>query len=61
MMTVAMKRLKQSHNRVLLGTSTGRIGAIKVYLAFGSYPDLESENSQEAWPEAASVIEHHLL
>ena len=60
-MTVAMKRLKQSHDRCYLNTSTGRIVAIKVYLNFGFYPDLESENSQEVWSEVASVLKHPTL
>lgn len=61
MMTVAMERLKQSHDRCFLGTSTGRIAAIKVYLDFGFMPDLSHENSKEAWTEVASVLEHPLL
>jgi GNAT superfamily N-acetyltransferase len=61
MMSVAMKRLKQFHDRCFLGTSTRRIVAIKVYLDFGFYPDLESENSREAWVEVASVLEHPIL
>ena len=60
-MTVAMKRLKQSHNRCFLGTSTRRIVAIKVYLDFGFAPDFESENSREAWTKVASVLEHPTL
>ena len=61
MMSVAMTRLKQSHERCFLGTSTGRIPAIKRYLDFGFIPDLSRENSQEAWTEVASVIKHPLL
>ena len=61
MMTVAMERLKQSHERCFLGTSTGRIAAIKVYLDFGFTPDLSVENSREAWTEVASVLEHPIL
>ena len=60
-MSVTMKRLKQSHDRALLGTSTGRIVAIKVYLDFGFCPDVEAENSQEAWTEVASVLAHPTL
>ena len=60
-MSVAMTRLKQSHKRCFLGTSTGRIPAIKRYLDFGFMPDLSRENSQEAWTEVASVLEHPLL
>jgi len=61
MMTVAMRRLKQSHNRAFLGSSTGRIAAVKIYLDFGFHPDMESENSLEAWREVASVLEHPTL
>ena len=61
MMSVAMTRLKQSHERCFLGTSTGRIAAVKVYLDFGFTPDLSLENSRNAWAEAASVLEHPLL
>lgn len=39
MMTRAMARLAESHPRAMLGTSTGRIWAIKVYLDFGFVPD----------------------
>ena len=49
MMSVAMAYLKRFHERSFLGTSSGRIPAIKVYLDFGFYPDLERENSQQAW------------
>ena len=39
MMTRAMQRLAESHPNAMLGTSTGRIWALKVYLDFGFYPD----------------------
>ena len=62
MMSVAMARLKQSHKRCFLDTSTGRIPAIKIYLDFGFTPDLSRQNnSREAWAEVASVLEHPLL
>lgn len=61
MMSVVMTRLKQSHERCFLDTSTQRIPAIKVYLDFGFIPDLSRENSQQAWTEVASVLEHPLL
>ena len=61
MMSVAMAYLKRFHERSFLGTSSGRIPAIKVYLDFGFYPDLERENSQQAWTEVASVLEHPVL
>ena len=61
MMSVAMQRLKQSHERCFLITSSRRVAAIKVYFDFGFYPDLESENSQETWAEVASVLDHDIL
>lgn len=61
MMSVAMTRLKQSHKRCFLDTSTRRIPAIKVYLDFGFIPDFSLKNSREAWAEVASVLEHPVL
>ena len=61
MMSVAMTRLKASHECCFLGTSTGRIAAVKIYLDFGFTPDLSREHSQQAWTEVASVLEHPLL
>ena len=61
MMSAAMIRLKASHKRCFLGTSTGRIPAVKIYLDFGFIPDLSRENSREAWTEIASVLEHPTL
>lgn len=60
-MSVAMKRLKQSHERAMLRTYSRSIAAIKVYLDFGFYPDLETENSQEAWTDVASILIHKTL
>ena len=61
MMSVAMNRLKQSHECCFLDTSTGRIPAIKAYLNFGFTPDLSGKHSRQAWAEVASVLEHPVL
>jgi RimJ/RimL family protein N-acetyltransferase len=60
-MSVAMKRLKRSHDRCMLNTSTGRIAAIKVYLDFGFQPYIDSEEKHKAWRQLASVLEHPTL
>lgn len=65
MMTRAMERLAVSHPNAMLGTSTGRVWAIKVYLDFGFYPDptemAEKPEVLEAWRELQGVLNHPLL
>ena len=61
MMSVAMTRLKQSHECCFLTTGTRRIVAIKLYLDFGFIPYLSAEDGREAWEEVASVLEHPTL
>lgn len=65
MMTRAMQRLAESHPSALLGTSTGRIWAVKVYLDFGFYPDPEELASKpqvaDAWRELQALLNHPLL
>ena len=65
MMTRAMQRLALSHPSALLGTSTGRIWAIKVYLDFGFYPDPAEMEAKpevaEAWRALQEQLNHPLL
>jgi GNAT superfamily N-acetyltransferase len=65
MMTHAMNRLAQSHPNAMLGTSTGRIWAIKVYLDFGFYPDpreIEAKSEViEGWQQLQTQLNHPLL
>jgi GNAT superfamily N-acetyltransferase len=65
MMTRAMQRLAASHPSAMLGTSTGRIWALKVYLDFGFYPDpAEFESKPEviaAWRQVQEQLNHPLL
>lgn len=65
MMTRAMQRLAESHPRAMLGTSTGRIWALKVYLDFGFYPDPAEMEAKpevlEAWREVQQQLNHPLL
>jgi GNAT superfamily N-acetyltransferase len=65
MMTRAMERLALSHPSAMLGTSSGRIWAVKVYLDFGFYPDpAELESKPEvaaAWRNVQEHLHHPLL
>jgi GNAT superfamily N-acetyltransferase len=65
MMTRAMQRLALSHPSAMLGTSSGRIWALKVYLDFGFYPDpVELANKPEvveAWHTVYDQLRHPLL
>lgn len=64
MMTQAMDRLAQSHQRATLGTSSGRPWAVKVYLDFGFTPDptqLDDPKIYGAWQQVQAVIQHPVL
>ena len=64
MMTKAMARLAQSHSATILGTSSGRPWAVKVYLDFGFLPDgdqLADPQILQAWQDVQSVINHPVL
>ena len=65
MMTRAMQRLALSHRKAMLGTSSGRTWALKVYLDFGFYPDpveLESKPDVAAgWRGVQECLNHPLL
>ncbi len=64
MMTVAMARLADSHPGAVLGTSSGRPWAVKVYLDFGFVPrqtQLSDPDVRQAWRNLQSVIDHPTL
>jgi GNAT superfamily N-acetyltransferase len=65
MMTRAMQRLALSHPRAMLGTSSGRVWALKVYLDFGFHPDpVEMENKPDVaagWRSVQERLNHPLL
>ncbi len=65
MMTRAMQRLAESHPNAMLGTSTGRIWALKVYLDFGFYPDpaelVSKPEIVEGWRQVQDQLKHPLL
>ena len=64
MMTMAMRRLAQSHPSAMLDTSSGRPWAVKAYLDFGFVPessDMVDPKRQEAWQNLQAVINHPVL
>ncbi len=62
MMTRAMQRLAQDHRAAVLGTSSGRIWAVKVYLDFGFMPDpveiAAKPEVLEAWRQVQQRLHH---
>ena len=64
MMTVALNRLAQDHAAAMLGTSSARPWALKVYLDCGFVPDPDEWRETEcraAWGDVHSVIGHPAL
>jgi ribosomal protein S18 acetylase RimI-like enzyme len=64
MMTHAMNRLAQEYGSAMLGTSSGRPWAVKVYLDFGFLPEpaqLADPEIHAAWVDVQSLIEHPAL
>ena len=65
MMTRAMQRLARSHHSAMLGTSSERTWALKVYLDFGFHPDpVEMEDKPDvaaAWRQVQERLNHPLL
>lgn len=61
MMTVAMNRLAEFHDSAYLSTNTIRLIAIKVYLAFGFVPEIESDQDLASWELVRKGLPHALL
>lgn len=60
-LSFTLHQLSQWHERAYLGTQTGRIPAIKMYLDFGFVPDFDPPGAREVWQEVAAKISHPLL
>ena len=64
MMTQAMERLAQSHQRAMLGTSLARPWAVKVYLDFGFLPAAAEWNDPlqvQGWASLQKRLNHPRL
>lgn len=60
-MTHAMNAMAQWHDRAWLATSTGRTGAIKIYLDFGFVPVIDGEYDRAVWQAFRQKLSHPLL
>ena len=60
-LSYALGQMAQWHERAILGTSTGRIAAIKLYLNFGFVPDLTPPRDREAWLAFRKKLDHPAL
>jgi len=61
MMTVAMNRLAELHERAYLDTATARLVAIKVYLDFGFLPGIRTDEDADRWRYVAEHLDHPAL
>lgn len=62
MLTHAMNTLAAlGHEKATLGTSTGRLAALKVYLDFGFVPRIMKPEEEEAWHAVAAILNHPAL
>ncbi|HTL30725.1 MAG TPA: GNAT family N-acetyltransferase [Tepidisphaeraceae bacterium] len=60
-LSYALNRLAEWHDRALLGTSTGRLGAIALYLDYEFVPDMNAARAEEAWTQVRSKLQHPAL
>ena len=61
MMTHALNRMAEWHDKAFLGTQSKRLPAIKIYLDFGFVPDLDHPFAREAWREVKAELNHPVL
>ncbi len=60
-LSYTLKQLARWHARACLDTSTGRVGAIKMYLDAGFAPDLGRPWAREAWAAYRKKLDHPAL
>lgn len=60
-LSFTLRQLARWHERAMLDTSTGRVGAIKLYLDFGFVPDLDAPFAREAWAAFRQRLDHPAL
>ena len=58
LLAAVMNRLRQSHVRAWLSTSTGRLAAVGLYLKFGFVPEIRNEADRPAWRLVREHLDH---
>jgi len=61
MLSFILKKMANCYERSVLGTSSGRLRALKCYLDFGFLPDMTWDRAREGWSEVKSVLKHPVL
>ena len=62
LMSVICRRMRDlGHDRAYLGTSTGRIEAVGLYLKFGFVPKIRSDKDILYWQAVANELDHPAL
>lgn len=61
LMSVAMNRLAQSHDRCYLSTASPRLPAIHLYLNYGFQPFIHTDRCEEGWEWVRERLPHPLL
>jgi beta-glucuronidase len=60
-LSYTLRQMAQWHTRAVLGTSTGRVAAIKLYLDYGFVPDMSAPHAREAWTSFRKKLNHPAL
>ena len=62
LLTAVCQRLHQlGHQTARLGTGTGRIAALNLYLSFGFVPDIRNEEERAAWEGVQPFLKYSVI
>jgi GNAT superfamily N-acetyltransferase len=61
LISYALRRMAEWHDRCFLDTQIPRTPALKLYLDFGFLPDLEQPGAVDRWRKVLEALDHHVL